>query len=167
MRIIKTAAEGPEEMGPKEELVSLLVESYQGEIETMMNYLSAGTNIKRLGIKAEEVSEALVEDVPSEIEHAQKLAERLHTMGQTVPCSTMFEPSQTYLSCENHDDIVRIIKAVMKAEKTAIERYRKIAELCELDGVRDFATLDIVSEFIMDEEEHLREFSNFLAEYSE
>jgi bacterioferritin len=166
MRIIKKAATlGGESLGAREELVSELTLAYQAEIETLMNYLSAGVNLRKLGVKAQEVGEALVEDVEGEMQHAQRLAERLHTLGERIPCSSMFEAKQPFLSCDNHDDVVAVIKGVMEAEKGAIARYRKIADLC--GQLKDYATENLVSEIISDEEDHLREFSDFLASYQD
>ena len=137
-----------------------LVRAYQDEIETAMNYISAGTNIQRLGVKGHTVSESLLGDVDDEMGHAKILAGRLHALGYKVPCSSMFRVRQASLSCENHGNLRAVAVAVIEAEDSAIALYKEIAALCDQTG--DFATLDIVSEILVDEERHKREFEDFL-----
>jgi bacterioferritin len=55
-----------------------------------------------------------------------------------------------------------VIEGVIRAEQGAIERYLRIIEAC--DGV-DWATQDMVIEILRDEENHLRTFERYLAEY--
>ena len=152
-------AEAPVEDNGKA-VAKKLVRAYQDEIETAMNYISAGTNIQRLGVSGNTISESLLEDVDDEMGHASTLADRLHTLGHKVPCSSMFRARQTSLSCETHGDLRAVVMGVIEAENSAIALYREIATLC--DQTEDFATLDIVSGILVDEERHKREFEDFL-----
>ena len=60
-------------------------------------------------------------------------------------------------------DVKTVIEGVIEAEKGAIEHYLRIIEAC--DGV-DWATQDMVIEILRDEENHLRTFERYLAEYA-
>ena len=140
-----------------------LVRAYQDDIETAMNYISAGTNIQRLGVKGHTISESLLGDVDDEMGHAKTLADRLHALGYKVPCSSMFRVRQKNLSCENHGDLRAVVMGVIEAEDSAIALYKEIAALC--DQTMDFATIDIVSEILVDEERHKREFEDFLSDF--
>jgi bacterioferritin len=59
-------------------------------------------------------------------------------------------------------DVAGVIRGVIEAEAGAIDHYMKIIEAC--DGV-DWATQDMVIEILRDEENHLRTFERYLAEY--
>lgn len=57
---------------------------------------------------------------------------------------------------------VSVIIGVIKTENGAISRYNKLIKLC--DG-RDYATRDLCVELLSSEEDHRREFIEFLKEY--
>ena len=53
----------------REHIVGLLTKAYWMEIETVMSYLSASTNLD--GVRAQEISESLAEDIEEELGHAE------------------------------------------------------------------------------------------------
>ena len=70
---------------------------------------------------------------------------------------------QPYLQPQDDPtDVKTVIEGVIEAEKGAVEHYLRIIEAC--DGV-DWATQDMVIEILRDEENHLRTFERYLAEY--
>jgi bacterioferritin len=143
------------------EIVELLTKAYWMEIETVMSYLANSTHLD--GVRAEEIAEALAEDVGEELGHARKFAERIKELYGTPPGSLEFTAEQTYLQPpEDATDVVTVIKGVIEAEAGAIEHYTRIIEAC--DGV-DWATQDMVIEILRDEEGHLRRFERFLREW--
>jgi bacterioferritin len=74
-----------------------------------------------------------------------------------------FTAEQTYLQpLEDPTDVATVIKGVIEAEAGAIEHYNRIIEAC--DGV-DWATQDMVIDILRDEENHLRTFERYLAEF--
>lgn len=145
----------------REEIVQLLTKAYWMEMETVMSYLA---NSKHLdGVRAEEIAEALSNDVQEELGHATLFAERIKDLYGTPPGSLEFTPEQTYLQPpEDPTDVVTVIKGVIEAEAGAIEHYTRIIEAC--DGV-DWATQDMVIDILRDEENHLRTFERYLTEY--
>lgn len=143
------------------QIVQLLIDSYNAEIETVMNYISNSVNLE--GVRAMEIKESLESDITEELGHAQKLAKRIHTLGGVVPGSKELTWSQGQLqSLTDTTDVVSVIKGVIAAEEDAITQYKKIIEVT--DGI-DFVTQDLAIALLADEEEHRREFIGFLKEY--
>ena len=56
------------------EIIELLTRAYWMEAETVLSYLANAANLD--GIRAEEIAEALFEDVNEELGHARQFAER-------------------------------------------------------------------------------------------
>src|SRR5690606_4321281 len=118
----------------------LLTQAYWMEMETVMSYLASSANLD--GIRAEEIAEALSEDVNEELGHARAFAQRIKELYGTPPGSMDFTASQTYLQPPSDPaDVASVIKGVIEAESGAIAHYNRIIEAC--DGV-DWATQDMV-----------------------
>jgi bacterioferritin len=84
------------------------------EIETVMSYIANSTNPDGCG--AQEIIEALEQDVQEELGHAQQFARRIHELHRAVPGSHAFEAEQSYLQPpEDNTDIVSIIRGVIEA----------------------------------------------------
>lgn len=147
----------------REKIVNLLTVAYWMEVETVMNYIQASTNLD--GIRAEEISESLSEDIQEELGHAQRFAQRIKDLYGTVPGSADFSAEQRSLQPpKKSTDVVSVIKGVMDAEKGGIDHYNKIIEACE--GV-DWVTQDMVVEILQDEQNHYRTFESFLMEFED
>ncbi len=145
----------------REQLIEMLKKAYWMEMETVMSYTANSVNPD--GVKAQEVVEALEEDIQEELGHAQEFAQRIKELWGTVPGSLEFEAEQSYLQPPTDStDIVSVIKGVIEAEKGAIEHYSKIIEFT--DGF-DYTTQDMVIGILRDEEGHLRLFEGFLREF--
>jgi bacterioferritin len=143
------------------QIVELLEKAYWMEIETVMNYVANSTNPD--GVRAQEVIEALREDIQEELGHAQQFATRIKELYGVVPGSLDFRAEQRYLQPpEQQTDIVHVIKGVIEAETGAIEHYNGIIEAT--DEV-DWVTQDMVIQILHDEEGHRRLFEGFLREY--
>ncbi len=146
----------------REEILGLLRQAYWMEMETVMNYLANSEALD--GIRAEEIAEALAADVQEELGHATAFAGRIKDLYGTPPGSAEFSADQPYLQpLDDPADVRTVIEGVIQAEKGAIEHYLRIIEAC--DGV-DWATQDMVIEILRDEENHLRTFERYLAEYA-
>jgi len=151
----------PEHAERRSEIVELLTRAYWMEIETVMSYIANSTNPD--GVRAQEIIEALEQDIQEELGHAQQFARRIHELHGTVPGSQGFTPEQSYLQPPaDAADVASIVRGVIEAEQGAIEHYTRIAEAC--DGV-DWVTQDLVVEILRDEEGHRRLFEGFLREY--
>lgn len=145
----------------REEILELLKQAYWMEMETVMSYVSNSVNPD--GLRAQEVVEALEEDIQEELGHARQFAQRIKELRGVVPGSMDFKASQSFLQPpEQQTDIVHVIKGVIEAETGAIEHYNRIIEAT--DGV-DWSTQDMVIAILHDEEGHLRLFEGFLREF--
>lgn len=144
-----------------QKIIDLLIESYNAEIETVMNYIANSVNLE--GVRAEHIKESLQADITEELGHAQRLAKRIHTLGGVVPGSQALKWSQTSLQArKDTTDVLGVIKGVIEAEEGAIAGYKQIIEACE---GKDYVTQDLAIELLSDEEDHRREFVGFLKEY--
>jgi bacterioferritin len=143
------------------EIIELLTRAYWMEMETVMSYTANAAHLD--GIRAEEIAEALAEDVTEELGHARTFAARIKQLYGTPPGTLDFTAEQTYLQPpDDATDVVTVIKGVIEAEAGAIAHYNRIIEAC--DGV-DWATQDTVINILRDEEEHLRAFERYLREF--
>jgi bacterioferritin len=145
----------------REEVIELLKQAYWMEMETVMSYITNSVNPD--GVRAQEIIEALEEDIEEELNHARQFAQRIKELYGIVPGSMEFKPEQKYLQPpKTQTDIVHVIKGVIEAETGAIEHYLKIIEAT--DGV-DWVTQDMCIEILHDEEGHRRLFEGFLREF--
>jgi bacterioferritin len=145
----------------REELLGLLTKAYWMEIETVMSYIANSVNPD--GVRAQEVREALREDIQEELGHAQRFAERIKELYGVVPGSLEFTAEQSYLQPpDKQTDIGHVIRGVIEAESGAIEHYTRIIE--ETDGI-DPVTQDMVIDILRDEQGHRRLFEGYLREF--
>ena len=152
---------GPDRASEREQLVELLTTAYWMEIETVMSYIANSVNPD--GVRAQEIIEALREDILEELGHAQQFAERIKELYGVVPGSQGFTATQGYLQPPEHQtDIVHVIRGVIEAETGAIAHYERIIELA---GEVDPVTEDMVIAILRDEQKHRRLFEGFLREY--
>jgi bacterioferritin len=166
MRTMETghASEGilSQEMSAKrDEIIGLLEKAYFMELETVMNYVANSVNPD--GVRAQEITESLEEDIQEELGHARQFAARIKELYGVVAGSLEFKAEQGYLQPpEKQVDVMHVIKGVIEAETGAIEHYSRIVE--ETEGV-DPVTQDMVIEILRDEQGHRHLFEGFLREY--
>ena len=67
----------------REEILELLRRAYWMEMETVMSYLANAENLD--GVRAEEIAEALSDDVEEELGHARRFAGRIKELYGTPP----------------------------------------------------------------------------------
>jgi bacterioferritin len=160
---VRTSTEGilaDENREKRDEIVQLLTKAYWMEIETVMSYIASSVNPD--GLRAQEIVEALEEDIQEELGHAQRFAQRIKELYGVVPGSLEFRAEQSYLQPpDQQTDIVHVIRGVIEAESGAIAHYNRIIETT--DGV-DWVTQDMVIDILRDEEGHRRLFEGFLRE---
>ena len=149
-----------ENAAKREEIIELLTKAYWMEIESVMSYIANSVNPD--GLRAQEVVEALAEDIQEELGHARRFGERIKELYGVVPGSLDFQAEQSYLQPpDRQTDIVHVIRGVIEAETGAIAHYNRIIETT--DGV-DWVTQDMVIDILRDEEGHRRLFEGFLRE---
>ena len=164
MATVRSAAQGilaDDNSAQREQIIDLLKKAYWMEIETVTSYIANSINPD--GVRAQEITESLQQDITEELGHAQQFARRIKELYGVVPGSLEFAAEQTYLQPPEHQtDIVHVIKGVIEAETGAIEHYNAVIEFT--DGV-DFVTQDMVIAILHDEEGHRRLFEGYLREY--
>jgi bacterioferritin len=143
-----------------QQIVELLLESYNMELETVINYLANSVNLD--GVRAEEIKKSLAADVPGEIAHAQQLAHRIKQIGGQIPGSKAITIGRQIQPVSDTTDVVGVIKSVIAAEEAACAQYKKIIKAVEGE---DYVTQDLCVRLLADEEEHLVQFKGFLKEY--
>lgn len=142
-------------------IIDLLKQAYFSELETVMNYVTNSINPD--GVRAQEIKEALEEDIEEELGHARQFAERIKELYGVVPSSVDFSAKQHDLQPpESQTDVVHVIRGVIAAETSAIELYTRI--VAETEAV-DPVTNDMVIAILHDEQGHRRLFEGFLREY--
>jgi bacterioferritin len=144
----------------RDEIIELLSKAYWMEIETVMSYVAGSINPD--GVRAQEVREALEEDIQEELGHAQQFGRRIKELYGVVPGSLAFRAEQTYLQPpEQQIDIAHLIRGVIEAETGAIEHYNRIIEAT---NEVDWVTQDMTIAILHDEERHRRLFEGYLRE---
>lgn len=152
-------SKSPKSGNAADKVVSELKVAYEMELETVCNYLANSIHLD--GLLAQEVRESLKTDIPEELGHATKIAERLKILNSNVPGSLALNFSQKSLQPpKDTTDIVAVIRGVIEAEKGAIAQYEKLIKLSE--EAADHVTHDMVVNLMADEQHHLREFEGFL-----
>ena len=145
----------------RDEVIELLTKAYWMEIETVMSYVANSINPD--GVRAQEIREALSQDIQEELGHAQEFGNRIKELYGVVPGSEAFSAEQSYLQPPGRQtDIVHVIRGVIEAETGAIEHYNRVIE--ETEGI-DPVTNDMVIAILRDEEGHRRLFEGYLREY--
>ena len=144
----------------KAETIELLTTAYCMELETVVNYLANSTNLD--GVRAEEIKKSLAADITEEIGHATMLAQRIKQLGGLVPGSASIKLGSQRQPSDDTTDVVYVIQAVIEAEQTACDHYKKVIRAT--DG-EDYVTQDLCIRLLASEEEHLIQFQGYLKEY--
>ncbi len=143
----------------QDQIVRRLTDAYLMEIETVMNYLAASTNLD--GLHGRQVADLLAADVAEELQHAERFAQRINELGGTVPGSDAFAAQQQSLQPPaSSTDVEAVIRGVIDAERAAIAAYSELAHLA--DG-NDYVTHDLAVSILADEEGHRRLFEGLLS----
>ncbi len=141
-----------------EYVISLLRKAYASEMETVQNYLANSVWLD--GLRAQEIVEALSEDVEVELGHARMLARRIKQLGG-CPAGSMalVDTQETLQPGEDSTDLRHVVSGVLLAERNAIALYREIISTCAED---DPVTADLAVRLMADEEGHRTLFEGFL-----
>ncbi|MFW5964212.1 MAG: DUF892 family protein, partial [Natronomonas sp.] len=145
-----------------ERVVEILKKAYSDEMETVMNYQTNAIVLD--GVRAEEIKESLQQDIQEELDHAQRLGQRLKQLDARPPGSAEFVARQDTLQPpEDSTNVISVIRGVLDAEEGAIETYRTLITAAE--EADDPVTEDLAVTILADEEAHRTEFRGFEKEY--
>jgi bacterioferritin len=139
-------------------IIPLLKKAYAAELETVQNYLANSVWLD--GLRAQEVVEALSQDVTDELSHARQLAQRLKQLGACPPGSLALVRNQEALQpAADSTDLRHVVAGALAAERDAVATYNEIIAACE--GT-DPVTVDLAVHILADEEKHRCLFEGFL-----
>jgi bacterioferritin len=139
-------------------VIPLLQQAYAAELETVQNYLANSVWLD--GLRAQEIVEALADDIADELGHAEKLAHRLKQLGVCPPGSLALVRNQEALQpSADPTDLHHVVVGVLAAERAAIALYEEI--IGAADG-HDPVTADLAVRILADEEKHRCLFEGFL-----
>lgn len=146
----------------REQIVTGLLQAYNMEVETVINYLANSLHLE--GVRAEFIKQALATDIQEELGHAQQLGNRIKQLGGSIPGSMHLKMTQNMLEPPaDPTDVVGVIRGVLKAEEDAINHYRSLIKLT--DG-EDYVTQDLAITILGAEEAHRQQFDGYLKEYA-
>jgi len=149
-------------IGMADRVTDLLERAYIDEMETVMNYQTNAIVLD--GVRAEEIKNSLQEDIQEELDHANRLGQRLKQLGGRPPGSEAFVAGQESLQPPaDSTDVRSVIQGVLDAEGDAIDTYRELIDAA--DAADDPVTEDLAVTILADEEAHRTEFRGFETEY--
>jgi bacterioferritin len=133
-----------------DKLMKMLNDAVARELQVSIQYM--WQHVQKAGVKGEVAADIFKRIAVAEMKHAEDIAERLNFLGGT--------PTTVPSKIEVGGNTVEMMKLDIKAEQEAIEMYREIIELAQVE--RDYTTETLFKRILADEEEHLDNFQSFL-----
>ena len=103
------------------------------------------------GIHAESVAAEFLQHATEELQHADRIAERITQLGGDPDFSPEGLTSRSHAEYVEGDSLEDMIKEDLVAERIAIDSYREIIEYL---GTKDSTTRRLMEEILAKEEEH-------------
>jgi bacterioferritin len=128
----------------------MLNHAIAGELQAIIQYM--WQHIQWKGVEHYAVSEGFKKTAIEEMQHAERIAERLWYLG----AKPTIQPAPIFVG----DTLEEMLKNDAKAELETIAMYKEIMELAQKEG--DVATKEIFEEIEEDEEDHHDFFSSLL-----
>lgn len=140
-----------------EVVVKLLNEALATEIICTLRYRRHYFMAK--GIHAEAVAPEFLEHAKQELEHADRIAERIVQLGGEADFSPNGLATRSHAEYVEGSSLVEMIKEDLVAERIAIESYLEM--ISYLEG-RDPTTRRLLEEILANEEEHADDLNSLL-----
>lgn len=155
----------------REKLKEELLEAYQDEVTSGLNYLAVGTALE--GLFGDMIGDDLQADFAEELTHAEEIAETLDVVFDEVPPTApdIDVERQPYLDdlggayTSEEADLLEVCDAVIQAESEAVERYQRIAELAM--GLNYADIEQMAAGFIKEEQRHLDEMESAREQFTD
>lgn len=158
--------ENPVEKRPKSDyILGMLYKRYAEEILQWYHYWTVAPFL--CGEERPNIEKKFIEFAEDELnDHAAKLLKRIEELDGDIEMLKNIDTLKALSDCEYMTPLkpyntTQLVIMNIEHEKCAIEGYKKLCELCHMD---DPVTYDIAVEILKDEEEHLNELNNFLAD---
>lgn len=146
----------------KKELLATLNEALAEEWLAYYQYWVAAKIAT--GIMRKEISGEFAEHAKEELEHAEKLADRIVQLGGTPlanPSMWSKEAKCKYAEPKD-DDVMALLKQNITAERCAIQRYKDICDMCAHG--KDSVTFHLAYHIMADELEHEHDLEDFVTD---
>jgi bacterioferritin len=116
------------------------------------------------GLERPKVEKEFIEHAGQELDHADKLAERIIQLGGTpiLDPENWKEHAQCKYEAPANADTRELVAQNLIAERCAVARYQQICELCQ---GKDFETFRISRKILKEELEHEQEMEDFEADF--
>jgi bacterioferritin len=131
-------------------LLDMLNKAIAAELQATIQYM--WQHVQWKGIEHYAVSEGIKKTAIEEMQHAEKIAERLWYLG----AKPTTQPAPIFVG----NSLEEMLQFDVKAEVEAITLYKEIMEVAQKEG--DVATKEIFEEIEEDEEEHHDFFTSLL-----
>lgn len=144
-------------------LLDGLISAYCDELLANYAYLSSSYNVRGKG--RERASEELKQHSEEEYKHAIMLAERIKQLGGTLPSTYgMLISLATAVPVTGTTifEVRTLMAEGAQDERQAINIYTEL--ISKAEELKDYATVDILSSIIVDEQTHLQDFLNAMEE---
>ena len=130
-------------------VIKVLNEARARELKAIMVYMGQHYELENQGFG--KLADLLKKSAIEEMKHAEKLAERIKSLGgiPTTKPQMMSNVAQS---------IKESIKTDIKIEEEAVDSYNKSAKICAEE--EDFISQDVFLSLLKDEQEHLENFQN-------
>ncbi len=145
------------------ELIKILNEALAEEWLAYYQYWSGSYVVE--GLMREAVGKELMEHAKEELEHAEKLAERIVQLGG-IP---LIDPDQWKKNAKckyeapKDADFVTLLKQNIEGERCAIKRYYAICEMCSHG--KDPVTMHLARHILDEELEHEHDLEDLLNDF--
>jgi bacterioferritin len=142
----------------REEIVVLLNAALATEIVCTLRYRRH--YFMANGMNAEAVKTEFLEHATVELQHADKIAERIIQLGGEPDFNPETLTKRSHAEYRAGTSLEDMIKEDLVAERIAIDSYREMIRYC---GDRDSTTRRMLEEILAVEEEHAEDLSSLLA----
>ncbi|RWU26381.1 bacterioferritin [Pseudomonas alkylphenolica] len=146
----------------REQILRLLNESLATEWVCALRYKRhyfMASGIKASGIKASVAAEEFLEHATQELEHADKLAERIVQLGGEPDLNPDNLSKHSHAQYVEGKNLEEMVLEDLVAERIAIDSYREIIQYI---GESDPTTRRIFEEILAQEEEHADDMADLL-----
>lgn len=137
----------------REKLIEALNRDLASEYSAIIQYIQYAARVR--GPWRSELRTFFQAEIPDEQMHAQFLADKIAAMGGT--------PTTTADPVPDADSAEEMLKAIFEAEKRAVRNYTERAQQAEQLG--EIALKVQLENFISDEQNHMQEVGQMLAEW--
>jgi len=134
----------------KAEVIEVLQDAVARELAAITQYM--WQHVIAVGLESGGIKDTFKDVAMTEMKHAEEFAERLDFFGE-IPTT---KPTKITVN----QNLKQMLRDNIEIEKEAIEMYKKAIDICKDDP----GTRHLFEDTLLDEEEHLNEWTSLLNE---